>query len=465
MLGLVASIVVLVADGGPAHAAAGRRQRELEKLGIGVYPERAASKLPFDLVRARPLRAGRMDSPAKLDDLSWLEPIARSRRVFLFGESHHNQVTHRLGARVLFALNTYDHFGLITLEQQYSSSAFLDHYVSIVDDAIAEAFRRGAIARFLHNEEIGDLLEEIRAWNRLHPDKRIRVGAHDVEHDYQTTVSDVLLPFFRAARIPCSLPALKTDDQLGAAVEVLERCASKASASKAVGNYPFLTAAYIESVVSNLKSLWLAKSGSEEFERQRAIMRNLTDPAFLGSAWKSGKLFLWGGSRHVATRVAETDASAPRHEGPYLTFDYGPTAGKTFSLAVHAYGLSMETMAGADLDAYNVVGAQYQRIVDSYTTAGRLGLVTPGGFYLYDRSSLNEFDLLLLAHARSNPDAPLLITSVDWDRALARARTMSPAVAQAIEAQKLDHERYDAVVIVPRSPITRAVRKLTPLRR
>lgn len=60
----------------------------------------------------------------------------------LLGETHYAATTNQLAARILFALNSYEHYA-VSLELPYSVGAFFQHYVELTDDEQAQGFRRG----------------------------------------------------------------------------------------------------------------------------------------------------------------------------------------------------------------------------------------------------------------------------------------------------------------------------------
>jgi hypothetical protein len=419
-------------------------------------PMAVTSLLPAQAVTVRPLGGSAPDRGfANLGDLDWLRPVAPRTRVFLFGETHYNRIIDHLGARMLFALNTFDHFGLLSLELPYSATAFFDRYVTMADDTEAAGFRRDTLRRFLTDEETGELLDDVRRWNRLHRDKIIHVGAHDLEHDWPTTITAVLAPFFHAAGVSCPWPDAAHDRDLGPEIEVARRCLARV---KGQGGHAFLTLPFATSVVANLESYWQARIRErDDTIRQRAIVRNLTDPAFLGRSWQGGKLFLWGGSHHAGTHLEVPDGEAFMREGTYFDRAYPSTRGKTFSVVLASFGVSLDRMAGVDLTRYNHVGSGYRDIVTMLQQAR----VDPTRFYLTDRP-LTELDRLLLSKARPN-DPALLVEGIDWPRLLDRGRSLSAGVVDDIEDRRQEYSRYDALIIVPRSPLTRAVPRLARL--
>jgi hypothetical protein len=435
----------------------------LRSMNMCPYPAKSDIKdrvLEPGMITGRTLSEARINEDfSNLDDLKWLEPIAKSKRVLLYGELHYYQVIQYLRDRILFALNTYDYYPLLVIERQYSITGYLDHYIGLADDREAEAFRRAAMEGLVTDVEEFGLLTDMRRWNKLHPAKRIHIGASDVEHDFKTTLRRVIVPYFRKADpgFAIDLDAFVVED-LESLVPALRKKLAPLAARGFVGDYPFLTASYIECVLDNLYSIYLSRRYDFNYNRQKAIVRNLTDPRFLGRYLAEGKVMIHGGEWHTPSRFPYPDGGNFYREGSYLSYDYGPTKGKTYAITVKGMALQFGPMAGLDLGRAVPHGGSYNYCINQFQAAYKQKLVTPDGYY-FMKAGLSDADRFFMAVAYEFDHKPLLIQRFDWPAAEAKAKKISDRQARAVADLKDYLERYDATIVVFRSPILRAVMK------
>ena len=428
--------------------------------GIWPYPENRELekfRFPESWIQVQTISPDDVDSSfSNFDDLTWLRPIAKQNKVFLLGESHYYHIIHNLRNRVLFALNTFDHYHLILLELQYSYSGYFDYYVGIVDDNEARRFYENVMYEMVTKAEIYTLLEHLRRWNRLHPDKRIHIGGYDIEHDYVTTLRHIIIPYFQSLD-PNFKPFLDriTFQDLEALLPKLEKRLQEAEAKNFVGDYPFLTPQYIRSILENLKSTYYAKQYDFKIYRQRAMIRNLTDPLFFGNFFLKGKVMIHAGSAHIATHFRPKGGNF-LCEGSYLSFDFKPTKGKTYSVRVQGLAYLMGVMADVNLDSCLHHGTYYRSIIEKFQRAYRRGLVSPNKYYLYKKP--NVFNKIVLKLAYEYDHLPMLITKVEWDKVIKALERLSVKAFVTLLNEKSIFNRYDANIFVPKSPITRVKR-------
>jgi hypothetical protein len=442
----------------PAPAPAPSVPARLEALGLYPYPPPskagAAGQATGAWLKARPLLADEVAADfGNLDDLAWLGPIAREKSMFLFGEHHYLRVVHQLAMRVLFALNTHDHYGLLTLELPYSLTPFWDHYVGIRDDGEAERFFREEVAPTLIEKEQEDLLGHIRRWNRMHPRKRIHVAAHDIEHDFRRTITRVLVPYFKKLDPSFTIdPDTLDSKSFGVMLADLDQRLRRARAVRLEGAYPFIGPDYIGGVIENLRALWLGDRNDNQDHRGRAIIRNLTDPRYLGRFVRRHKVMHWGGSNHARTRGPKSGTAPSLVEGFYFSRDFGPTRNRTYSLGTLGFAVSLAEMASADPGRIRHPGSNYRDLLTKLLEGQRAGFVAPDGWYLPGafRRSLGE---LIYEEARRTNHVPLLVEAIDWD-SFARHTSLAP---EDVRGSQTDFGHFDALVFIPRSPITRAL--------
>jgi len=431
----------------------------LTSMGVYPYPgidELKDGKFQEEWLRVEPLSPDDINEDfSNFDDLIWIKPIAQKNKVFLLGESHYYQTISHLRNRILFALNTFDRYLLLTVEGQYSISGFLDYYIGLTDEQEAEDFYQNVIYDLVGTEEMYKLLEHLRRWNRIHPDRRIHIGAHDVEHDYRSTLRRVIIPYFQLLDTSFNIDVEKiTHLDLEELLHDLEERLEKAKAENLVGAYPFLTPQYIECVLENLKSLFLCKRYDFNYYRQRAIVRNLTDPRFFGKFFSEGKVMMHAGGYHTPTHFPYPDGGNFYREGSYLSFDFEPTKGKTYSLLIEALAYRIGDMADVDLDSCLHHGSGYRQIVETFKAAYKQRLVSPEKHYLFYRK-IGDYEKLIFTAAYAHDHRPLLVKEVKWDKIMEKSKESSIELYNNMRFAKDEYDKFDAHIYVPRSPITR----------
>lgn len=345
--------------------------------------------------------------------------------------------------------------------------------------ANSELFLNGFTADF-------QLLEHVRRWNATHPKRRIQVGCYDIEHDASLTIQQVLRPYFADAKqafetngptvapnVPAALSTVArifeyrekcSPDELSDAFRPMREALIAAKEEGLVGRYPFLTADYIERVIVNLESTHAAYSQDFNRHRQEAMIRNLTDPRFLGASFTSGKVLLHAGAAHTATHVPYSVVDTSLGEGSYLTYEFEPTKGRTFSLFMSGVAFSsvlelerVDIHADGQLrdTAYGRMAAKVQR-----EAAG--GKLAPAATYYIEHEEVLRamtpawwaflHRLLHLAYQYQN--RPLVFHHVPWASLSEQARQMSPEDARTVSTIQEQWQTHDLGVLVPISPPT-----------
>lgn len=427
----------------------------LADLGLERYPDQVDFVLPDGIIEIAPLRdedvAPDFDN---LDDLAWLAQAARGAEVVLIGENHWNASVHRMVRRMLFALARADRLALLTKEQAYSEGPFLDHYINLADDAAAGSFYRAELAPRVDTVELRELLEHLRAWNKRNPDRRLRMFTHDIEHSPGDAITHVVNPYLRALdpRFAVDADDYRRDPEAG--LRVFERGLAVARTRRHRGRYPFITDRFVTGVVANLRARYLASTENFHYYRQRAIVRNLTDPDYLGAFVKRGRVAVWAGSNHTVTRRDLPGGGNFLREGAYLTHDFAPTRGKTYSVSVQALSVSLGAMASADVDNLQPVADDHQTRLRRLQRARALGHITADDFVFTTRDPSNQF---AAAIAATNDHQPFRLTRIHWDKLLPLARLVSRDAVGALREARRELDSHDAVVIVPRSPTVRVL--------
>jgi len=117
-----------------------------------------------------------------------------------------------------------------------------------------------------------------------------------------------------------------------------------------IGDYPFQTPAYMESVFENLKSSIPIKTDPKKWldhtDRFKVMIRNVTDSCFLGKDIANGKSLFYGGSDHFILKNDSfwilINKVPPQTEGNYLANNFQPTKGQVYSIKLSTLGISIE---------------------------------------------------------------------------------------------------------------------------
>lgn len=431
----------------------------LEDYGFWEFPNiEALDKLDRDVVSVTGLNSDNAnDEFTNVDDLEWLKPIAVRNRIVMIGEDHYIRKIHLLAHRMFFALSQFDNYTQLVLELPYSITPFIDHYAGMTDDAAASDFRQSALRNMVGTAELDELLEHIRRWNKRNPGKRVHIAGYDIEHDFNGTLRRVLVPYLRKLDSSWQTASSVTSiEDVGAQLENARRTLERAGTKRVVGEFAFLTPEYMRSLLANLEMTHLALHDSGQghqsllYYRQRALVRNLTDPRFLGTSITKRKAVIWTGAYHAATSPSQPFGGGFLREGVYLNHEFVPTKGRVYSIRMMNIAIEMLPADDVQWDAFQMAGTGYRNIVNRARAAAKAGLVRPGEYYSTDDDDGPLTDLLVKASADLG-NRCFRVDAVDWDKLQASAGEGAPS--RAVRIQRRVFAKYDCVVVVPQSSL------------
>lgn len=258
-----------------------------------------------------------------------------------------------------------------------------------------------------------------------------------------------------------------SSEDLEDALRPIKAVLGLAKDANVVGRYPFLTTEFIERVIVNLESTHAAYAAySKDFHqhRQQAMIRNLTDPSYLGASFTSGKVLLHAGEAHTATRVPYSKDETVPWEGSYLAHKFEPTKGRTFSLSLSGFAFSSALeLEQVDLDTYgllkdtaygHIVAKVQQKSADGtfasddahvFAYEEQLKGMTPGWW---------AFLHCLLRITSQYRNRPLVFHHVPWASLSEQASQISPEHAQTVSTIQEQWQTHDLGILVPISPLT-----------
>lgn len=374
-----------------------------------------------------------------IEDINWLQVIAKENKVMMLGENHYYKFTHNLRNRIFFALNTFDSYPLIVLENQYSITGYVNHYLAIKEENEARKFFIDELNTMIHTKEDSVLLQHIRAWNLKYPDKTLKVGYSDIEHDYRTTIKKVIIPYFQKAEEDLKINVADvTVFDLGKLVKDLRNKLQKVKNKNVVGEYPFLTWDYIRSVIDNIESLYKSYHYEFSYYRQKAMIRNITSTEFLGKFWMDKKVFIHAGSYHTPSKFEYPDNGNFYREGSYLSYEFPYTKGKTYSILTIGQAKSLNNMADINLKDCLHVGSGYKRSIAKFQKAYKKKLIeAEDSFFEWKLGSL---DSLVLKKAIDKNHKGILIKDLKWTSILEKIKSFNKDEYKSL---KETHNKYN----------------------
>lgn len=295
-------------------------------------------QVPFDTIKTAEINK----DFSNLEDMKWLKPVAGNYKIIAVGEAHHLQYNKYLLERILFSLNKVDSFPLLVLELPYSFGGYFNYYASLKDDQSAQLFSDSVLSKVYKPEM--QLLSVIRNWNKLHPEKEIQIGCSDMEQDFKKTIELTLNPYLKKIDPEANI-GYTLKDTLNSYLARAKVLLEKAKEKNTMGDYSFQTPQYMESVFLNLKaSIPLKLDRKKFFDHKlhyRIMIRNVTDPRFLGKQVTEGKSVFYGGNENFRI-LNEENKKDNVTEGYFLAHSFGPTKDKVYTITLNTLAISIE---------------------------------------------------------------------------------------------------------------------------
>lgn len=398
------------------------------------------------------------------EDLKWLRSVSKENKAIFIGENHFNRNTQNLRNRILFTLNKYDYYPIIILEEPYPITAFANYFIRLTDDILANEFYENELRKMIPTEEEYDLLLHIRRWNKINPDKSISVGYEDVEKtqdELSRTINQIIIPYFQRLdpgyNVNWERVLTGSFDSL---IFEFKQSLEQAKRNNIIGKYPFITPAYISSVIENLESSNKTLYQDYFYNRQEAIIRNLTDTNFLGNYLQSGKIIIHSGSLHLRTNI-QSDSTNNLWEGTYLTNVFASTKGKTYSIKIDAITQSLSEAAYIDYTFFEpALGFNF--FYEKMYKAFKDSLINPNEYYfisIYDQT-LDDTQRFWIQKGRDYKWQGLLIESILWDNVIKSIEYKNPSLSPAFKNNRIVNNSFDKVIIIPCSPLVTPILKI-----
>jgi hypothetical protein len=396
--------------------------------------------IPFDTIKITEIN----QNFSNIADLEWLRPIANKYKIIAVGESHHLKYNKYILKRILFAINTFDYFPLLVLELPYSYAGYFNYYLSLKDDKSAKLFCDSVLTK-IYKPDL-PMLSVVRDWNKMHPEKEIQIGCSDLEQDFLKAIKLRLNPYLMKINPEADI-SYNTEDSLKGYLDRAEVLINQAKERNIIGDYPFQTPQYMESVFENLKSSIPIKLDRKNFtdhtKRFKVMVRNVTDDRFLGKQISSGKSILYGGNDHFKILNDGTDKNVSGTEGYFLAHSFEPTKNKVYSISLNTLAFSIE-------DSIQRIDPTLQfwtetNLINLYK-AGKIKLKEPvlGPF-------TNEFDRYIYKLSYKYPDSAIRIKNIKLEDVLNRYEGFERFMLyQWIKIYSAD---FNTTIMIPNSPV------------
>lgn len=390
-------------------------------------------------------------------DLKFLENIPQDNKIIMLGETHYAKSIASFRNRLFFALNTYDYYPLIILENSYSITEYYNYYIHIKNDELAQSFLRNELSNFLYTEDDLIFLNQLREWNKNNSTKPLSVGGSDLEFTYGNIMEKILKPYFYK---------LKDVDrtEVDAVIELGKKQSNdffidiKPYLTQTInegltGDYPFITPQYISNVITNFSSTNNAFRYQFEYYRQNSIIRNLTDDSFFGPFLKNHKILIYGGGEHMKNHFNYPDNANFLSEGSYFNYDFELTKNKTYSIMLDCLAYSYGKMSERKIEDCVPQGNQYTSMIKIFQKGFENGLINEQKpYFIYEKKN----EILKFISQYYYKDELISLTKEQWNKIKSLYSQTDEATNYFINSKNKNFDNYDKYIFVPASEIVTA---------
>ncbi|MEH6763045.1 MAG: hypothetical protein V7655_00975 [Aequorivita antarctica] len=395
---------------------------------------------------------------SNINDLNFLKNISKENKIVMIGETHYSQSISNFRNRIFFALNTYDYYPLIIVENSYSITEYSNYYIHIKNDELANSFLQNELSNFLYTEDDLIFLNKLREWNKNNPIKQLSIGGSDLEFTYENIMGKILKPYFYKLT---NVDKAKIDEviELGKKqsndffIEI-KPYLSKAKDENLTGDYPFITPQYISNIITNYSSTNNAFRYSFGYYRQNSIIRNITDDSFFGNILKNYKILIYGGGEHMKNHFNYPDNANFFSEGSYFNNDYELTKNKTYSIMLDCLAYSYGEMKNRNLEDCVPQGNQYNSMIKIFQKGFENELITEQKpYFIYEKKN----EILKFISQFYYKNELLSLTKDQWNRIKSlNYQKDDETINSFIKLKDKNFDNYDKYIFVPASEIVTA---------
>ncbi len=430
--------------------------RLLLQDGLLVYPVNDFCKkgLFDDRILASPVSTDDVDADfSNLCDLEWLDRFAGNAKGILIGETHHLKFLNQIKTRIIFYLARYHGFTTVLVEDYFSMTPYIQHFIGIADDTKAQHFFYENLDDFISTREDSIFYQHIRRWNKYHPQNRINLGFYDVGSDYDATWEKVIAPFMEKAGIPMPAYTITATELLSIIPELVAILSSRIPVSVTLSCGVSLDSQFILDTLKDMESAIRSVLFDKLVYRQLGIVDNLTGVERLGNLTVDSKFVLYGGSYHMnKSPMYPADYSFLREAG-FLNNKWPNTLGKIRSVLLSPGALTVDRDL-LEFDPAAVCAPISPIYTDWFVrtkAAWRSGIIHRDDLcFVNGYPTIYEKEMTLYG-IRHRLDA-YYVENPDW-RGL-ETIALTDIESLEIEKAKLEFEGFDAVIFITTSPAT-----------
>jgi len=424
-----------------------------------IYSEEEAKENVFNHldINVKTVSLNDIDSEfANFNDLEWLKPISKKNKVVLLGETHYSKNIANLKNRIILALNEFDYFPFVIIEQPYSLTPFLNHYLQINSEKEANTFFREELSKMITTKEDSIFIEHIKHWNAQNPNKRIQVGCIDLEWSWVGMCEYILKPYFYKLKNADKLEidklielGKKQSNQFFAEIHTFLIEAEKQNLK---GTYSFIDYRYIQNVINNFSATNNALRYSFDYYRQKALVNKITNDNYFGDYFKNQKVVMYGGGDHMKSRFCYPNGGNFLSEGSYLNFDYNFTKNKVYSIMLSGLSFSLGEMKDVNINDCISPGMQYKSILKRMQNAYKAKVLqSDKNYFLF--GSRNDFEKFIISKSYEYQAKGIIIPEKEWCKITDYSKELNDEKRETIESENEKRIVFDIYIYIPYSPI------------
>ncbi|MEA1896873.1 MAG: hypothetical protein U9N53_04340 [Bacteroidota bacterium] len=391
------------------------------------------------------------------NDFEWLKSISKKNKVVLLGETHYSKNIANLKNRIILALNEFDYFPLVIIEQPYSLTPFLNHYLQLRPEKEANTFFRDELNKMISTKEDSIFIEHIKHWNVQNPKKRIQVGCIDLEWSWVGMCEKILKPYFYK---------LKNADksEIDKLIELGKKQSNKffneiqpflieAKKQNLKGTYSFIDYRYIRNVIDNFSATNNALRYSFDYYRQRALINKIENDNYFGDYFKNQKVIMYGGGDHMKSRFYYPNGGNFLSEGSYLNFDYNFTKNKVYSIMLSGLSFSLGEMKEVNIKDCISPGMQYKSILKRMQNAYKAKVLqSDKNYFLF--GSRTDFEKFIISKSYEYQTRGIIILEKEWSKITDYSKELNDEKRETIESKNEERIAFDMYIYIPYSPIS-----------
>ncbi len=393
----------------------------------------------------------------RFDDLIWLKSISKENKIVLLGETHCSKNIKNLKNRIIIALNKFDYFPLVIIENPYSFTPFVNHFIQLKSKEESKTFFKKELSNMIYTKEDSIFIEHIRVWNIQNPNKKIQLGCIDLEWQYGKMCEEILKPYFYKLK---DIDTGKIDkiielgkNQSNQFFVEIEPLLAEAKKQNLQGAYPFIDSQYIENVIDNFSATNNTIRYSFDYYRQKAIIDKIKSDNYFGDYFKNQKVIMHGGGDHMKSKFFYPNGGNFLSEGSYLNYDFKFTKNKVFSIMISGLSFSLGEMKDINLDDCVSQGAVYKSILKRMQSAYNADLLKENkNYFLFGLRT--DFEKFIISKSYEYKNSGIIIPENEWHKITAYSTELNAEKRKTIENENEERIAFDVYIYIPNSPIT-----------